>query len=75
MVAGNQEAVGELYDRHGRIVYSLALRIVRDQGDAEDIVQEVFSQVWRQASRHDASRRSVLGCLLTLRARLAGARA
>lgn len=63
---GDHESLAEIYDRHGRLIYSLALRILRDQGEAEDIVQDVFAQAWRQASRYDGSRATVLGWLLTM---------
>lgn len=66
MAAGEAEALAELYDRHARGIYSLAFRIVQDQGDAEEVVQDVFAQAWRQASRYDTSRGVVVAWLLVM---------
>ena len=66
MASGDGEALAELYDRHAGRVYSLALRIVRDTTEAEDVVQDVFVQAWRQASRYTASRGVVAAWLLML---------
>jgi len=63
---GDQLAFAELYDRHARLVFSLALRILQERADAEDIVQEVFAQVWSQAGRYDASRGAVAAWMLML---------
>ncbi len=63
---GEADAVGHLYDRYGPLAYSLALRILNDRGSAEDVVQEAFVGVWRNADSFDASRGSIRNWLLSI---------
>jgi RNA polymerase sigma-70 factor, ECF subfamily len=55
MIMLNQvDAISELYDRYGRMVYSLAVNSMGDTAVAEEIVQDVFMRVWEKASTYDA---------------------
>jgi RNA polymerase sigma-70 factor (ECF subfamily) len=52
IAAEDSAALAEFYDRHSRTVYGALLRLLRDTDDAEDILQEVFLQVWRKATSY-----------------------
>jgi RNA polymerase sigma-70 factor (ECF subfamily) len=59
-------ALAELYDAYGRIVYALILRVVRDTGIAEDLVQETFLRVWNRVHGFDARKGSIGPWLLAV---------
>jgi len=59
MAAGDAEALSQLYDRYAGMLQALADRVLHRVGDAEEVVQEVFLQAWRQAGRYDPGRSSV----------------
>ncbi len=63
---GDQGAFASLYDATSRRAYGLALRVVRDPAQAEEVTQEAFLEVWRTASRFDPDRGSALAWLLTI---------
>lgn len=66
VVDGDGSALEALYGRYGRAAYALARRILTDQVLAEDVVQEVFLAVWRDAGRFDARRGGFSTWLLTM---------
>jgi RNA polymerase sigma-70 factor (ECF subfamily) len=63
---GDERALGELYDRYGGMAYSLACSIVGEPADAEEVVADAFSQVWRSAAGFDPARGSVAAWLATI---------
>jgi len=66
MAAGDERALGELYDRHGSTVYALALAIVGERADTEEVVADAFGQAWRTAGQFDPARGSVTAWLTTI---------
>jgi RNA polymerase sigma-70 factor (ECF subfamily) len=64
--AGDQQALSELYDRYSRLVYSVAMRILQDTGAAEDLLQDVFLQLWRKPDAFDSSRGSLAAWLAVI---------
>ncbi len=60
-----QESLAEVYRRHGGAVYGLAMRVVGDGGNAEEVVQEVLLKLWSQPDRFDPERGTLRSFLLT----------
>jgi RNA polymerase sigma-70 factor, ECF subfamily len=60
----DEDALSALYDRYGGLVYSTAKRILQSTGKAEEILQDVFYQVWKTAARFDPATGSLAGWLL-----------
>ncbi len=58
--------LAQLYDRYGRLVYSLSVRIVQDPGTAEEITQDVFLRCWNNSERYQSAQGSLATWLLTI---------
>ena len=56
VAAGNQAAFVTLYDRHSALAFHLARRLLGDNGAAEEVVQDVFLRLWREAATFDPAR-------------------
>lgn len=68
---GETAALGTLYDRYGRLVFSVALRVTGDRESAEEITQDTFLRLWQQAGRFDPERGSCAAWLATIAQRRA----
>jgi RNA polymerase sigma-70 factor, ECF subfamily len=66
MVEADETALGALYDRWARSLYSLVLHLLRDPDEAEDVVEETFWQAWRKANSYEPARGAVSTWLLTI---------
>jgi RNA polymerase sigma-70 factor, ECF subfamily len=64
--AGEQSAMSELYDRYSSVVYGVALRVLQDAAAAEDVLQDIFLQLWRKPEAFDSSRGSMVAWLAVI---------
>jgi RNA polymerase sigma-70 factor (ECF subfamily) len=64
--AQDQTALDTLYERYSKVVYAIALRIIGQAADAEDVVVDSFWQVWQQAASYDASRGQLRTWIVTI---------
>jgi RNA polymerase sigma-70 factor, ECF subfamily len=66
MMAGDEGALAALYDRYSGMIFAMLVRILRDQHAAEEVLQDLFLQLWRTASHFDASRGSLPAWLMVI---------
>jgi RNA polymerase sigma-70 factor, ECF subfamily len=66
IAAGDQQAITALYDGTSKLVFGLVLRILGDRSVAEEVLFDVYTQVWRQAARYDPARGGPLGWITTI---------
>jgi len=66
MMAGDENALSALYDRYSGMLFSMLVRILRDTSAAEEILQDLFLQLWRNAGQFDASRGSLPAWLMVI---------
>src|SRR5262247_57142 len=66
MASNDAEALGKFYERYNRLAFGLVMRIVGNRADAEDVLVDVFWQVWQQSNRYDSSRGKPVAWLLTI---------
>jgi RNA polymerase sigma-70 factor (ECF subfamily) len=69
--AGDPDALSQLYDRYNGIVKALILRVIHNETEADDLLQEVFMEIWNQAKNFSAQKGKPLGWMVTLTRRRA----
>jgi RNA polymerase sigma-70 factor (ECF subfamily) len=66
MMAGDEAALSNLYDRYSAMLFGMLMRILRDKQAAEEVLQDIFLQLWRNAGQFDAGRGSLAAWLLVI---------
>ena len=66
IAGGDQHALAALYRRRGRLVYSLLVRMLVNEMEAQEVVQDTFVQIWRRAPRYDPSRSSPMAWIIMI---------
>ena len=66
MMAGDEAALSTLYDRYSTMLFGMLMRILRDQQAAEEVLQDMFLQLWRNAAQFDAKRGSLPAWLMVI---------
>lgn len=66
MMAGDEGALSTVYDRYSAMLFGMLMRILRDEQAAEEVLQDLFLQLWRTAAQFDARRGSLPGWLLVI---------
>lgn len=64
--SGNQDAMASFFDRYSGLVYSVAMRVLNDSGEAEDVMQEIFIQIWQDPGKFVSGRGSLGGWLVVV---------
>ena len=71
IAARDPEALAALYDRYSGILKALVIRVIHDEAEADDLLQEIFMQIWRQAKNYSQKKGQALGWIVTLTRRRA----
>ncbi len=66
MMAGDEAALSTLYDRYSAMLFGMLMRILRDQQAAEEVLQDLFLQLWRNAAQFDSARGSLPAWLMVI---------